>query len=469
MIMKLLKVLIIDDDSICCDVLTDFINRLPGCSAIKTCSGMEGLSILINEQIDVVFSDVDMPGLNGIELTMQLKKYNIPSEIILISGNDEIIFSINSIELGVYDFLTKPVDIYKIKNIIQNIRTKTETNNLPVNVNLNKLKSFSENKIININDFIINFEFKDFIFFSTKMQNIYRKLQKLQEFQHVPVLLEGKTGVGKEVLAKQLHYQDLGKDAPFIGINCAAINKDIFEAELFGYEKGAFTGASATGRPGYFKASERGTLFLDEVSEIPLLLQAKLLRVLQEKEYYKVGGTKIENVNSRIILASNKNLRKLVKKGLFREDLFYRINVCKVIIPPLKERKEDIIPLAVLFINEINNRITKVEAGFFQKLLAYSWPGNIRELKNTIINAVIFNESEILKSNSLAINSRIRKKNIVLPTDDFYIPDVPFDLELFITKVVDKTLDKFNGNKSKTARFLNLSRIQLYKRYKTHK
>jgi len=471
-----MNILVIDDDKDCCDALEDFIKMIPDCNVLKAYSGLNGLTITKNHNIDLIFSDINMPELNGFELIELIKSHNYDTEIVLISGKQDIVNSINSIELGIYDFLTKPVDIYKIKEIIDNIINKKNNKKILDKLDIDNIIKLNNKDLIVLDSYKNLFKQQKesgFMLFSTKkMNSIYQKLKKLKDFTEIPVLIEGETGVGKEVAARYMHYQSNRKDYPFIGINCAAINRDIFESEFFGYEKGAFTGANPEGSEGYIKASEKGTLFLDEISEIPLNLQAKLLRVLEENEYYRVGGSERLNVNTRIIFATNRNLEDLINTGMFREDLYYRINVCKITIPPLRKRTDEIIPLSLYFINEINekvnNKIKKIEAGFLKKLLDNKWHGNIRELKNLLTNIALFNEGNILKENVLNIKKNIieNNKNTVLPVKDFILPDASFDLEKLMNEIVKKALIKFNGNKTKAANYLNLTRIQLYKRFK---
>ncbi len=258
---------------------------------------------------------------------------------------------------------------------------------------------------------------------------------------------------------------------PFMAINCATIGKEIFEAELFGYEKGAFTGADPKGKEGKIKLAENGTLFLDEIAEIPVSHQSKLLRVLQEKEYYKVSSGIMQNVNTSIVCATNKNLKELVEQGLFREDLYYRLNICNITIPTLQKRKEEIIPLSLLFLQELNKRnkvkITGIEVKFLKHLLNYNWPGNVRELKNTLTKITMFNENNIIKANDLILlpnKTHIVQK--IIDTENYILPEDNLDLENYINNIILKTLAKFKGNKSKTAEYLKIQRKQLYHKYK---
>lgn len=466
-----MNILIIDDEEDCCFVLENFINKIPNCYPISTNSGIRALMLIKEKKFDLIFCDVSMPDLTGIELLNILNSLNKVTNFVLISGKEDIIKSINAIDIGAYDFLIKPLDIQRIREIIEEIKKEKEKLLFDFNIN-----NFKDDEIVEIPFLNYNFEkikFGNIPIYSRKIQKIIRKLEKLHNYPLIPVLIEGESGVGKEIIARYIHFKGKENNKPFIAINCANINKDLFESELFGYTKGAFTGANITGKDGYIKLAENGTLFFDEISEIPYEMQSKLLRVLQENEYYKVGAKEKERANCRFLFASNKNIKSLVKNKLFREDLYYRISSCKIRIPPLRQRKESIIPLAFYFINELNKKlnknITKVEVSFLKTLQEYNWPGNIRQLKNIITNVILFNEIDILTKKMLILKkSKSRKNNLDSKIDlfNFEIPDKPFDLNLLIKEIIKKTLKKFNGNKTKAAKFLNISRIQLYKRYK---
>lgn len=312
--------------------------------------------------------------------------------------------------------------------------------------------------------------------YSDKMLEIYDKLRKVYRFNKIPILIEGETGTGKEIIAKYIHYGNPDAKGAFIGLNGSNLSKELFESELFGYEKGAFTGAATTGKEGKIHEAKHGTLFLDEISEISMDIQAKLLRVLQEREYYKVGGNTPFSVETRFIFASNKNLTSLVKNGLFREDLYYRINVCEVELPPLRKRIDEIIPLSISFIKllskEFDKKITCVSAGFLKKLYFYDFPGNVRELKNIITKVILFNETNNLLASDLTLNTDKKperdntNQQFIIDPQNIILPDTPFNLEKLEKNIVYKTLERFKGNKTKTADFLGLTRIQLYGKYK---
>jgi transcriptional regulator with PAS, ATPase and Fis domain len=279
-----------------------------------------------------------------------------------------------------------------------------------------------------------------------------------------------------------MHYEVDEAKGEYIAINCSNMNKELFEAELFGYEKGAFTGADEKGKKGYIEQASNGTLFLDEISEIDLDIQAKLLRVLETGDYYRVGGRKNQKVKGRLIFATNRNLFKLTKKDAFREDLYYRLNIVNIQIPPLSQRKEEIVPMILFFIKQQNKELNKtvkfIEPQVLKLLYAYKWPGNMRELKNFITQIMIFIEGNSIRFDHLEMKDELDRYNTqlqdpftekkALTQDDLIdkLLEKPFNLEHFIIKLVRKTLRKFKGNKAKTARFLGLKREQLYNRYR---
>ena len=358
-----MNILIVDDEVECSCALKGFVDKLPGCVAYTAKNGIEGYSLIKENNFKLIFSDVDMPQLNGLELLYLVKSGNFNIPLVLMSGKEDVIKSINAIDLGVYDFMLKPIDIMRVKKIIEEVNKLEEDTKNDNKLTINKLKELDDRFCVDLSSININYgkgiEYGDIKLFSEPMIRAYRKIQRLYNFKDIPVLIEGKSGVGKEVAARFLHYNGKQNNAPFIGLNCATIGKDIFESELFGYSKGAFTGAIKEGKDGYIKLADNGALFLDEITEIPLELQSKLLRVLQENEYYKVGGREKQKVGCRFIFASNRDIIKLIREGKFREDLYYRINACNIRIPSLRYRKEEIIPLTFYFINEFNKKYNK--------------------------------------------------------------------------------------------------------------
>ncbi len=471
-----MNILIIDDEKDCCDALEFFIESIGDYNIYKSYDSIEGLNLIKKQKIDLVFSDVNMPTIDGIEFTKIVKNRKKNIEVVLISGKKDIISSINAIDYGALDFIAKPASGEKVKRILNKIELQIK-NKTKVKKQKFDISKLPDDDIVNIDDLLSYYDsYYDknigYVgFFSNETRNICNKLKKLADYPEIPVLIEGRTGVGKEVFAKYLHYNGPRAKEPFVAINCATIGKEIFESELFGYESGAFTGADPKGKEGKIKLAENGTLFLDEITEIPISHQAKLLRVLQEKEYYKLSSGIRQSVNTTIVCATNKNLSKLVEQGLFREDLYYRLNICNIIIPPLQKRKEEIIPLSLLFLQELNKRnkvkITSIEVKFLKHLLNYNWPGNIRELKNTLTKITMFNEKSIIKAFDLILlpnKTHIVQK--IIDTENFILPENSLDLENYINNIILSSLAKFKGNKTKTAEYLQIQRKKLYHKYK---
>ena len=312
--------------------------------------------------------------------------------------------------------------------------------------------------------------------FTNDLENNLKELIKLRDKKQIPILITGSTGSGKEIIAKYLHYEVDRNKGPYIALNCSNVNKEMFEAELFGYNKGAFTGANQDGKKGYIELSENGTLFLDEITEIEKDIQVKLLRVLQEREYFRLGGNKKLDVNSRIIGATNRDIKKLVDQGDFREDLFYRLNIVQINVPGLKNRKQEIIPLIAWFIDNLNKQFDKnvkfIENKVLKLLYHYDWP------KNLITQVMIFIESDTIRFDHLRIKDeldRLQTEHLSASTTphkfskDSLIERLlenPFNIEKFTKDIVRATLKKFDGNKTKAAKYLGLKREQLYNRFK---
>ena len=466
-----MKILLVDDQPEICSALKDYLTLAGNHDVYIITDSLMVISFLEKTKIDLVISDVRMPGLTGIQLARRIEKLDLPLEIVLISGEDDIIRSIDALNLGVCDFLTKPVDLNKLSAIINEIG---KSKDFPET----DFDSYTRKDKINIADIKlpdgIFYELNDgekFILYSEKMRNIQKQVNKLSNFSELPVMIVGKTGSGKELIAKMIHKQTTGGDAPFIALNCAAIEENLFESELFGYEKGSFTGADRNGKSGKFELAEGGTLFLDEITEISLSLQTKLLRVLQEREYYRVGGDSLKTVNARIICATNRDMAEIVGEGRFREDLYYRLDICKLVVPELNARREAIAPLALHLIKEISQKyklpIKAVSGKVLQVLKRQDWPGNVRQLKNYIMRAMLFCDGDTLNEQDLEIFNKPEKhKTARLSVQNMDLPNGPFSLNGLVEGLILKSLKKFEGNKAKASRFLGLDRYQFYRRYK---
>lgn len=312
--------------------------------------------------------------------------------------------------------------------------------------------------------------------YSEVMKEIFRKAGKLHADRSIPVLIEGETGTGKEVVARYIHYGDGSVTAPFIDLNCAAIAPSVFDSELFGYEAGAFTGGIPGGQKGKLDIAAGGTLFLDEIAEMPVSLQSKLLRVIQEKEFYRVGGLKKIKVDVRFICATNAEINKKIADGTFRKDLYYRLNIGQIYMPPLRERKEEIIPLAMMFLNEMAAKkgklFRKISKEAVDLLLFHDWPGNIRELKNAVEWAMLMGDDYELKPAHLAILNEARNDGVPktshssIDIHNFLLPPDRLPLNDYVNNVIRKALDMHQGNKTETAKYLGISRRSLYCRLK---
>jgi PAS domain S-box-containing protein len=305
---------------------------------------------------------------------------------------------------------------------------------------------------------------------SPPMRDVINFVRRVAASEATTILLDGENGTGKDLIAKTLHYQSLRQAEPFIAINCAAIPDSLLESELFGYEKGAFTDARAQKR-GIFELADKGTLFLDEIGEIPMMLQAKLLRVLEEQTFRRLGGLKDINLDLRVVAATNKNLREAVKEGAFRQDLYFRLNVIQISIPPLRERLDDILPLARFFIDHYNHKFKRsiegVSDGAAKLLLSHDWPGNVRELRNAVERAMILEESALITSPSLPISVAHSEPGTALPAAPTETVSDGLSLEDNERSLLARALEKTNGNQTQAARLLRVTRDTL--RYKMKK
>ncbi|MCS7203110.1 MAG: sigma-54 dependent transcriptional regulator [Thermodesulfovibrio sp.] len=404
------SVLIIDDDPDMGFALKEAIGRL-GFNANYLRDPVKAFSEVNLNNYSLIITDVKMPKMNGIELISEIRKKGIFIPVIVITGYGNIEDAVKAMKLGAIDYIIKPFSIDALKSLIQRVIPEEE----------------------------------EIVAESPQMRRILQIAKEVAKTD-VTVLLTGESGVGKEVIARYIHKCSPRANKPFVAINCAAITETLLEAELFGYEKGAFTGATER-KPGKFEVANQGTILLDEISEMSLKLQPKLLRVIQEREVDRLGGIKPISVDVRIIATTNKDLYEEVKRGNFREDLFYRINVFPIKIPPLRERPEDIIPFAEFFLKRLSNKLSRdfiLTEEMKRELLRKSWPGNVRELENYIYRAAV-----------LSHNGEIKP-----------IADEVFQQEINIKKgklretekeLIIDTLKKTNGNRTKAAKILGIS------------
>lgn len=442
------KILIIDDDNLVNISLKKALIRLN--FDVESClNANEAFDFINSYEPDVILLDIYLTSTNGIDLLKKMREKGINTPVIMITGYADVNIAVQAIKAGAQDFLLKPLDLEQLKVVVNNAIEKIELNREVI-----KLKSILQEDILT----------SDFFGKSKKIQKIVSFAERIAKSSDTTVLIEGESGTGKEMIAKFVHQNSPRAQKRFIPINCAAIPKELAESEFFGHEKGAFTGAAQKTKLGKFELADGGTILLDEIAELSLDLQVKLLRVLQEKNFFRVGGEKEINVDVRIIAATNKNLEEEVKKGNFREDLFYRLNVAKIEMPALRERKEDIPLLAYSFLKEFSAKFQKKTIGISKEALEliknYSWKGNIRELRNVIERAVLLMEGEELKPVDLNLMGNATHEY----SDKEFVLKIPTDgikIDVVLKSLILQTLKITKGNQVKAAKVLGLSRSKL--------
>jgi DNA-binding NtrC family response regulator len=377
------RVLVVDDEDI---VLESCRRALEGNGyAIDTApGGAEALKKIDDTPPDVVLLDIMMPGIDGIEVLQRIKETHPDIEVVMVTGLSQIETAVRSMKLGAFDYLPKPFDPDELKVVVE--RALERRRLLRENLDL---KSAVSSK----------YRFENIIGASPRMQEVYRLISQCAP-TNSSVLITGESGTGKELIARAIHYNSLRKDQPIVTVDCTSLSENLLESELFGHVKGSFTGAVANKR-GLIEVAHGGTLFLDEVGNIPLSIQAKLLRVIQEREFKAVGDTRTQSANIRLVCATNKDLRAMVAAGGFRDDLFYRINIFPIRLPALRERREDIPALAFHFLKacsaDVGKKVTQFSDGAMGLLVNYAWPGNVRELENTVHRAVILTTDNVVR------------------------------------------------------------------------
>lgn len=443
-------ILVVEDEEKYRKILRIMLS-LKGHKVDEAADGQEALKKIEEETYDLVISDICMPGLDGLQLLAKIKELEIPVPVVFITAYATVDSAVEAMRAGAVDYIPKPFEEERIHLTIERA------------LGISRLISEKEALKKELEEKVLP---KDLVCESKAMKEILRLVHRVAKQQDTTVLITGESGVGKEVIARYLHSISPRKDHRFVAINCAAIPATLLEAELFGHEKGAFTGATSR-KKGIFEVAQGGTVFLDEVGDLPLEAQAKLLRVLQEKTIQRVGGTEEIPVNVRIVAATNQDLEQLVKTNKFRLDLYYRLNVFPLYIPPLRERPEDIIPLTEFFIK----RSIKAEdykgpfltAGAQKVLLSYSFPGNVRELANAVERALI------LAGGNLPLTSEhfsfLRPKTAG-GESRFILPPEGISLEELEKDLIRQALERTQGNQSAAARLLGLTRSKFRTRMK---
>jgi two-component system response regulator AtoC len=354
--------------------------------------GKEGFNLLVRKHIDIVLLDLNLPDINGLQILKEMKEVDVQAVIIIITAYGDISSAVEAIKLGAYDYLTKPFDIEDIRIVINKV-----------------LKIIGlENKIRLLEQQVGRYQFGELITRSRKMNELLEFVNQIAGTA-ATVIIYGETGTGKELIATLIHRKSPRAKKSFVPIDCTSLPENLLESELFGHERGAFTGAVGL-KKGLFEVAHEGTVFLDEIGELPLILQAKILRVLETKSFRRVGGDKFLETDVRIVAATNRDLKKLINEELFRSDLYYRLNVVPIYLPPLRDRKEDIFPLIEYFVQfynkKIGRNISNVSNEAIKLLIDYDWPGNIRELKNVIEHIVIISKGKVIRIENLPTEIR---------------------------------------------------------------
>jgi len=393
--MKPGKILVVDDEPVVCQSCQRILGRV-GYEVKTVLSGKEALKKIKEEIFDIAIVDLKMPGIDGMGVLQRIKEEHPEITVIMITGYSTVETAVEAMKLGAFDYVSKPFTPDELEIIVKNA--------------LERKKLLWENRYLK-DQLQEKYRFDNIIGKSKKMQEVYRIMEKVAPTDST-VLIYGESGTGKELVARAIHYNSPRKDKPFISLDCGALSESLLESELFGHIKGSFTDAVVT-KPGLFEVADGGTFFLDEVSNISLSIQAKLLRVLQEREFKPVGGTNWKKVDIRLIAATNKDLRKMIQEGTFREDLFYRLNIVPIFLPPLRERREDIPLLVSHFLEKYNRErrrsIKRVSPEAMQLLINYSWPGNVRELENVIERVVVMAEEDTIGVEHLPLVIREEK------------------------------------------------------------
>ncbi|MFQ6043559.1 MAG: sigma-54-dependent transcriptional regulator [Candidatus Poribacteria bacterium] len=452
--MAKITILVVDDDKTICRALKYQLNKI-GYEAISADSGEECIYHLNQDDINLVLLDIRLPGMSGIEALGQIQRINSDLPVIMITAYGSIESAVAAMKAGAYDYITKPVNFeamtIKIEKALEATNCKKE---------IARLRAEQEK----------NYNFSNIKGRSQAIRSVISMSEKIAESDSTTVLIQGESGVGKDLLAKVIHYESPRGDKPFIEINCTALPLTLLTSELFGHEKGAFTDAK-TKREGLLELADGGTVFFNEIGNIAAEVQAKLLSVMEYKAFRRIGGKEEINVDVRIIAATNRDLKASVEKGTFREDLYYRLHVLPIFIPPLRERKEDIMSLAHYFLEQFNEEFRKKIEGFSKTteeyLVNYDWPGNVRELKNVIERAVILSSGEIITPALLP--PEISETQEQKPIDAIYrLPKEGIALEEVEKQLIKQALDMTGWRQSNAAQLLRLGRGAMQYRMKKY-
>jgi len=445
-------ILVVDDDNAHRTMLRTLVGGW-GYDIVEADDGSTAIEKVQERPFDLILMDVRMLKVSGLEALERIKAFNPAIPVTIMTAYSSVETAIEALKKGAYDYLTKPLDFDKLRLTIERAmeHTRLKEENRLLKENLGK-----------------HFDMQNIIGRSPAMISLLETVAHVAPSE-ATVMITGESGTGKELIAGVIHHNSPRKDGPFVKINCAAITETLLESELFGHEKGAFTGADRR-KEGRFYQANQGSIFLDEVSEMPLTMQVKLLRVLQERELTRVGGEKVIAVDVRVIAATNKDLVDLKNRGLFREDLYYRLNVVNLEIPPLTKRRDDIPLLAQHFLEIFVDKNKKKIKGFTPKamdqLIRYDWPGNVRELMNAVERAVVLARTDYLDDHDFSILQPLLQQSAMAPSDFDNIDNIP--LEEVEKAAILRMLESVAGNKSEAARRLGITRKTLHKKLKQY-
>jgi len=403
----------------------------------------EGLKL--SDRADLILTDLRLPGMDGLELLRAIRRQNTRTPIIVMTAFGSVETAVEAMKAGAFDFLMKPFSLDHMTTVIRKA------------LNLRALED--ENRSLRA-ELGRRYEFDNIIGHSQAMQEIFATIERVAP-SRATVLLGGESGVGKDLIARAIHYHSPRRHRPFVKINCTALPENLMESELFGYEKGAFTGAN-TAKPGRFEQADTGTAFLDEIGDVPPAIQVKLLRVLQEREFERLGSNKTLHIDVRIVAATNQDLRAALEQGTFRQDLYYRLNVVPIDIPPLRERPEDIPFLAEHFVHKLakasDSQVESITDEAIRKLLGYHWPGNVRELENVIERSMVMCAGTRLDAADIRLDTAPRARQQT--ASEAFLPD-GISLDDYEQSIIREALRRAGGNKSQAARLLGLTRNAL--------
>ena len=445
------KILVVDDEEIVLKSCRKILEG-GGHEVFTALSGQEAFDLLKSEPFDIVITDIKMPGVDGMEVLEKVKKEYPDILVIIITGYSTVQSAVQAMKLGAFDYIPKPFTPDEVLVVVEKALEK---------------KSLIYENIYLRKELETKYGFDNIIGNSPKMQEVYRLIRKVAPTDST-VLIRGDSGTGKELIARAIHFNSPRKQKRFVPVDCGVLAKELLESELFGHVKGSFTGAIVT-KPGLFEIADGGSIFLDEIGDTSPNFQSKLLRVIQEREFTPVGGVKPKKVDLRLIVATNKDLEKLVEENKFREDLFYRLNVITIVIPPLKERKDDIPLLAYHFLRkyakEMKKSIKSISVDVMNMLTAYSWPGNVRQLENVIERAIVMAEGHTVTTEHLpfAVRTEMAHPNTPIPKNSEELKEVKKKLRESAVENIEKSfildaLTRNDWNISRSAKEVGMQR-----------